>query len=266
MHDIQLFNFNGQEVLDSRDVAKMIGKRHTDLLRSIDTYISDISQNAKLRFDKFFIPDTYKSGTGKQYKNYLLTKQGCEFVANKMTGTKGNQFTAQYVNLFNRMEQQVTNPMELIYQQWNIPRTYGGALKLAAAQQEQLEKQRPKVEYYDSQMHNPGLMTTTEIAKDYGWSAHRLNQELKKRGVIYEQGKGKRKVWVPYRQYAGKGYTQYEPFAYDSGQQKGLHNILKWTQRGRKFIYDLLAEDGIRPTIEQMDLLEGQRGESRWLT
>lgn len=233
MHDIQLFNFNGQEVLDSRDVAKMIGKRHTDLLRSIDTYISDISQNAKLRFDKFFIPDTYKSGTGKQYKNYLLTKQGCEFVANKMTGTKGNQFTAQYVSLFNRMKQQVTNPMELIYQQWDIPRTYGGALKLAAAQQEKLEKQRPKVEYYDSQMHNPGLMTTTEIAKDYGWSAHRLNQELKKRGVIYEQGKGKRKVWVPYRQYAGKGYTQYEPFAYDSGQQKGLHNILKWTQRGR---------------------------------
>ncbi|MBA1393668.1 Rha family transcriptional regulator, partial [Lactobacillus sp. XV13L] len=217
----------------------------------------DISTTPNLGALDFFISSTYKDRKGEIRNNYLLTQHGCEFVANKLTGKKGNQFTAQYVELFNRMKQQITNPMELVYQQWDIPRTYGGALKLAAAQQEQLEKQRPKVEYYDSQMHNPGLMTTTEIAKDYGWSAHRLNQELKQRGVIYEQGKGKRKVWVPYRQYAGKGYTQYEPFAYDSGQQKGLHNILKWTQRGRKFIYDLLAKDGIRPTLEQMDLLEG---------
>lgn len=105
-----------------------------------------------------------------------MTKQGCEFVANKMTGTKGNQFTAQYVTLFSQMKQQIINPMELVYQQWDIPKTYGGALKLAAAQQEQLEKQKPKVEYFDSQMRNPGLMTTTEIAKDYGWSALRAGQ------------------------------------------------------------------------------------------
>lgn len=35
MHVIQLFNFNGQEVLDSRDVANMIGKLHAHLNRDI---------------------------------------------------------------------------------------------------------------------------------------------------------------------------------------------------------------------------------------
>lgn len=267
MQDIQLLNFEGQEVIDSRDVATMIGKRHTDLLRSIDNYANDIIEpDAKLRsarnnsnsvkLNDFFIKSTYTDKNNQIRPCYLLTKLGCEFVANKMTGKKGNQFTAKYVTLFNQMKKQVNNPMELIYEKWDIPRTFGGALQLAANQAELLEKQKPKVEYYDSQMRNPGLMTTTEIAKDYGWSATKLNQELYRRRVIYPQGSGRHKVWVLYRDFAGHGYTQYEAFTYDKGDTKGMHNNLKWTQKGKKFIYDLLAEDGIRPTLERMDLLE----------
>lgn len=95
---------NDQDVMDSRDVAKMIGKRHTDLVRDIRRYISDMSQNAKLRSDDFFIESSYQAGTGKNYTCYLLTKQGCEFVANKLTGKKGTIFTATYVGLFNQYQ------------------------------------------------------------------------------------------------------------------------------------------------------------------
>lgn len=107
MENITLLNFEGQDVLDSRDVAQMIGKTHAHLTRDIAGYIKDINQNPNLDSDRFFIPSTYKAGTGKQYQNYLLTKQGCEFVANKMTGKKGNQFTAAYVGLFNSMKQEL---------------------------------------------------------------------------------------------------------------------------------------------------------------
>lgn len=256
VNDLQVLDFEGQEVIDSRDVALLIGKSHAHLSRDIARYQKDISTNPTLDSLNFFIDSTYKDKKGEIRKNYLITKQGCEFVANKMTGQKGSQFTAQYVNLFNKMKQQVTNPMELVYEKWNIPDTYAGALQLAANQAEMLEKQKPKVDYYDSQMRNPSLMTTTEIAKDYGWSATRLNQELRKRRVIYPQGSGMHKVWVLYREFAGKGYTQYEAFTYDKGNIKGMHNTLKWTQKGKKFIYDLLADDGIRPTLERLDLLE----------
>ncbi len=95
---------NDQDVMDSRDVAKMIRKRHTDLVRDIRRYISDMSQNAKLRSDDFFIESSYQAGTGKNYTCYLLTKQGCEFVANKLTGKKGTIFTATYVGLFNQYQ------------------------------------------------------------------------------------------------------------------------------------------------------------------
>ena len=134
---------------------------------------------------------------------------------------------------------------------YQIPATYGEALQLAATLQTKIEHDAPSLKYFHDQMRNPGLMTTTEIAKDYGWSARKLNKYLESKDVIYRQGN----KWVIYQKYADKGYSQYEPFPYDNN--KGVKNNLKWTQRGKKFIYDLLAEDGIRPVLEQMNLLEG---------
>lgn len=245
---LQLFDFEGQPVLDSRNVAEMTGKKHSHLMRDIAGYIRDIEPDPKLDSAKFFIPSTYVDKNNQVRKCYLLPKQGCEFVANKMTGKKGNQFTAQYVSLFNQMKQHIEAPSKFI-----IPKTFSEALRLAADQAEQLEKQKPKVEYFDSQMRNPGLMTTTEIAKDYGWSAITLNKELSKRHIIFKQGKH----WVLYQEYAGKGYAQYEPYDYPkNGDQRGVSNNLKWTQKGKKFIYDLLVQDGIHPLTEQIDSVE----------
>lgn len=41
---MKLLDFEGQSVLDSRDVAKMIGKEHKNLMRDIRTYIKDIEE------------------------------------------------------------------------------------------------------------------------------------------------------------------------------------------------------------------------------
>lgn len=98
-----------QQVIDSRDVANMIGKAHKNLVRDIDRYINDLHQSSKLSPDQFFIESSYQAGTGKNYKCYLLTKQGCEFVANKLTGRKGTIFTATYVSLFNEYEAEHKN-------------------------------------------------------------------------------------------------------------------------------------------------------------
>lgn len=249
----QLFNFNGQPTLDSRKVAKMIGKRHRDLMRDIRRYVSDISTSAELRALDFFIESNYTDAKGETRKCYLLTKQGCEFVGNKLTGKKGTLFTAQYVSLFNDYEDRlVARP------QFQIPQNMAEALQLAADQAKKLMEQQPKVDYFDTQMHNPGLMTVTEIAKDYGMTAQELNSLLHKFGIQFKQGKR----WVLYHKYDGKGYTQYEPFAYNGN--KGIHNNLKWTQRGRKFIYDTLKEHGILPVLEQPELLPENKEAAQW--
>ena len=100
-----------QRVIDSQDVAKMLGKTHAHLVRDIDRYINDLDQNPKLDSDDFFIDSSYQAGTGKNYKCYLLTKQGCEFVANKLTGKKGTIFTATYVGLFNQYQAEHNSKM-----------------------------------------------------------------------------------------------------------------------------------------------------------
>ena len=95
---------SNQRVIDSRDVAKMVGKSHAHLMRDIRDYIDDILTDPKLDSLDFFIESSYKDAKGEVRKCYLLTKKGCEFVAHKMTSRKGTIFTATYVSLFNEYE------------------------------------------------------------------------------------------------------------------------------------------------------------------
>lgn len=92
--------------LDSREVAEMVEKRHDHLIRDIEKYCEHLgkSQNPTLGADDYFIESEYQSGTGKSYKNYQITKKGCELIAHKMTGEKGTIFSAAYINRFHEME------------------------------------------------------------------------------------------------------------------------------------------------------------------
>ncbi|MGG3337909.1 Rha family transcriptional regulator [Bacillus subtilis] len=101
---LKLIETNGQYLIDSRDVAEYIDKRHDHLLRDIKKYIDVISTNPNLGALDFFVPSTYQDNKGQVRPHYLLTKKGCEMVANKMTGEKGVLFTAEYVTRFNEME------------------------------------------------------------------------------------------------------------------------------------------------------------------
>ena len=111
--ELTITNHNGTLVADSREVANMIGKRHDHLMRDIQGYAAAIEKSAetvavpnapKFGVVDFFIPSTYVDPKGETRPCYLLTKQGCEMVANKLTGEKGVLFTAAYVQQFNTME------------------------------------------------------------------------------------------------------------------------------------------------------------------
>ena len=111
MSPTKLFTIkHGITYFDSRQVAVMVDKRHDNLVRDIENYIKVISETSKLRpqnlkADDYFIKSSYKiKGNNKTYPCYLISKMGCEFIGNKMTGDKGILFTAMYVKLFNEME------------------------------------------------------------------------------------------------------------------------------------------------------------------
>lgn len=107
MNSLTIIKSNGQYTIDSREVAEMTEVRHSDLLEKINGYVQTLnsSENGKFRSLDFFIPCTYTvEGNTKTYPCYLLTRKGCDMIANKMTGEKGVLFTAAYVTKFEEME------------------------------------------------------------------------------------------------------------------------------------------------------------------
>lgn len=116
-------------------------------------------------------------------------------------------------------------------------------------QQQQIAELQPKGSYYDLVLNCKDLISTTEIAKDYGKSARWLNELLHKLKVQYKQGK---KIWLLYQKYAVKGYTSTKTQSYN-GNDGQVHTKIHtyWTQKGRLFIYDLLKSNGVLPLIEQ---------------
>lgn len=112
MNKLQIISKNGVEVVDSREVAEMIERNHKELLRDIRNYAGIIENSTERNFalSDFFIPNTYMDSTGRTLPCYLLTKKGCDMVANKMTGEKGVLFTAAYVTAFEEMREKLSAP------------------------------------------------------------------------------------------------------------------------------------------------------------
>lgn len=137
MNKLTIIKKDGQLLVDSREVAGMVDKRHSDLLRDIKGYKTVIEQNANLRSDSFFVEDTYKNENNQMYPCYLLTKKGCDMVANKMTGAKGVLFTAEYVTQFEVMEEQLKkNVRELTQKQLLVLDIYEGGSNAIVAHKE----------------------------------------------------------------------------------------------------------------------------------
>lgn len=95
-----------EQTISSIEVAEMVGKAHDKLLRDIRTYIEQLSLS-KIGESDFFTESTYKNERGKEYPCYNVTKKGCEFIAHKLTGVKGTEFTAKYINRFHDMEDMI---------------------------------------------------------------------------------------------------------------------------------------------------------------
>ena len=104
-----LRNKKVQATLDSREVAEMMDLKHDKLIRKIDGINKDFT-DTKIGVSKYWVEGTYKDVSGKANRNFQITKRGCEFLAHKTTGTKGNLFTDKYMDKFEMMEEILKQP------------------------------------------------------------------------------------------------------------------------------------------------------------
>ncbi len=252
--ELNLITKNGKALADSRDVAEMIDRPHNDLMKTIRVYINYLGQG-DFSQSKFFIESTYLNSQKKEQPCFLITKKGCDMIANKLSGVKGVTFTAAYVTKFEEMEKQIQEQSKPSYmindpikraETWIIEQREKEQVRTKNLMLEQrVSEYEPKATYYDMVLQNKSLLTISKIAKDYGMSAVKFNKLLYELGVQYKQGG----VWLLYQRHADKGYTQSKTHIIDADNSK-LHT--QWTQKGRLFIYDLLkSRKGILPIIER---------------
>ena len=108
-------------VVDSREVAEMMGRTHTDIMKMIqgsgkNLGLVPVLEKGNFHVSDYFIESTYKvDGNNKTYKCYLVTKMGCEMLGNKQQGEKGVIFNALFNDRFKAMKcDDIKNDVKLV--------------------------------------------------------------------------------------------------------------------------------------------------------
>lgn len=129
----------GTPVTDSVKVAKVFEKQHKNILKSIRNLAA---QN--LAAKNWFYESTYIDPRGQEQPMFVMNRDGFSLLAMGLTGAKAMQFKVAFIEQFNAMEkvvrqvQQTTAPA--------IPQSFAEALRLAASQAEQIERQQKQIE------------------------------------------------------------------------------------------------------------------------
>ena len=243
MNGIEIKYENNQMLVSSLEVARNFGKVHKNVLQTIGNLVAENSAT------KSMIYETSYENRGRQYPMYYMNRDGFSLLVMGFTGKEALEWKMKYIQAFNEMEQKLNNPEFLVQRTMEYLKSRCDALLLEnKVQSQQIAELKPKASYYDVVLNCKDLLSISVIAKDYGWSAIRLNEYLHKKGVQFKQGK----TWLLYQKYAVKGYTSTKTHEYlgnDGANHTNVHTY--WTQKGRLFIYDLLKNDGIVPLIER---------------
>jgi len=102
----------------------------------------------------------------------------------------------------------------------------------------------PKAHYHDIVMQYPDAIPITLIANDYGMTATAFNKLLH---TIHIQRKVAG-VWVLYKKHQGFSYTVTRTCT-GNGVVVWMHTY--WSQKGRRWLYDVLKSYGIVPVVER---------------
>ena len=174
----------------------------------------------------------------KELDDYTITIDMAKQLAMMVRSEKGKQYRLYFLEL----ERKWNDPKEVVKRGYAILQNENKQLKIENG------ILKPKADKYDRYLSNKGLITITEIAKEYGMSGVKLNQFLRDKRVIYKRGN----KWFIYQKYANERYVGYE-IHLPEGRRS-----LKWTPEGEMFIRELLENNNIKPVLEQPQQLTVQ--------
>ena len=155
--------------MSSREIAELVGSRHSDLMRSIDR-LSEKKVISK------YAPMAYTNESNKQrYFEYLISKRDTYVIV----AQNCPEFTALIVDRWQELESKKEGPA--------LPQNYLEALEHLVIKEKQLIEQAPKVAFVDNCVERGVLMTATQVAQKHKLSAVKLNRFLDELGGVYSK-------------------------------------------------------------------------------
>lgn len=144
MTDLVFKGQNDQVLTNSLLVAEKFGKRHADVIRSIDNILNteDELLNAKMRLA--FVSTTYEDSTGKSNPAYIINQKGFSILVMGWNGIKALKFKNEFYDAFEAMERSL--------KEIKTPQTYAEALRRLADEVEAKEQIQYQLEQKTEQL------------------------------------------------------------------------------------------------------------------
>lgn len=254
-------NEKGVDITTSLIVAKVFGKRNSDVLRDVRNLncSNDFRErNFALMVEMRQLPQ----GGAQKTEYYTMTKDGFSFLVMGYTDEKAGEFKERFINEFNKREAMLKSDDYILMRSMQILQGRISAIEednkrlLAENQQKQIvieakteennilndtvKRQAPMVEYVNTTLLSPRTYTSTQLAKELGLrTANELHKKLKEWGVMYYQSG----QWMLTAKYCGRDYTKprTQSGVDDYGKQWS-NTITVWTETGRMFLHSLFKQ------------------------
>jgi Rha family phage regulatory protein len=147
---------NAKETMSSLEIAELTGKQHSHVMRDIRNILEQGVAESN------FGLGSYSDANGQNRPCYFLTKKGCLILASGYDALLRERIINRWEELELEKKQELPK----------LPQTFAEALRLAAEQAEQLEKQqarieemKPKEEFFDQVTDSKDACDMATVAK-----------------------------------------------------------------------------------------------------
>lgn len=241
-HNVEVFEWNGKVLFNPKHVAECLG------IADINSSIRKFNSNQVVKLKNSDMHDMHIRKLNNAGENFL-TESGIYKLIFKSHKEEAERFqdwvTDEVLPTIRKIGGMIVEGREEEFVMNYFP-SFSEEVKLSMVQDllKKNKELKPKADYCDRVLlpvdKNNGftkLLTVTDIAKDLGMSARKLNIILKDLGVIYKP-QGKNKSWCLYSKYQHLVPEYADYHISEHGQ------TLKFTEKGRKWLIETLEDNG----------------------
>lgn len=234
---IKITEYNGNQAVSARDLHKFL-----EITERFSSWFERMLQYGFVENIDYQGCEFFNALANQTLTDYALTLDCAKEISMIQRSKKGKEAREYFIEC----EKQLRSG------KFALPTTYKEALqsllieveakeRLQAQnelQAKELEKQAPKVAYYDEVLTSQSTYNANQIAKELGMSAVTLNKKLHELKVQYKQGG----QWLLYHHHQNKGYTKTVTYTYtDSKGETCTNSSTVWTEKGRAFIHSIIV-------------------------